>query len=122
MSLKQQLIQKAMTDAGQIIATIDANGGLIAECEALSELLKREGLDCSPTFCSSHPGHAVTWVQSSFGRPSAVRAAIEKAGLIIISDEIDPSSIYPNAIKIKLAGLTTHISIPKPAAELAKAA
>lgn len=123
MNLKQELINEVFLEASDKIRTIDANAGLIAEAEALSERLRahlptgcRTG---SPVACVTSRGIRA-WVQIDYVPRHEIIAAIAGAGLRIAGESEAPHD--QKATLIRLEGFDVPILDTNPRAELAKAA
>lgn len=123
MNLKQLLIKEAMKEAGQKIATIDANTGLIAECEALAAQLQETGLIDACATITVHDTQITARVSCYGDRVSDVLQAICNAGLTA-SEIAAPAYLenWPNSRSFRIAGFDAPVHIVNPIADLAQAA
>lgn len=123
MNLKQKLIKEAMQEAGQKIATIDRNSGLIAECEALATQLRLAGDVDAIAMITVHDDSVTARVSFYGHRVSDVLQAICNAGLTATETPIPDYLKHNTASRtFKIAGLDVPINISDPIAELAEAA
>lgn len=124
MNLKQRSIDEALLEAGKKIALIEANTGLLAEAESLSAALRATFTEAlyknngQPVVSCTYASIRV-WVQFSLIRRSAVVDAIERAGLKIAGETLEPA--YPGESTIHIEGLQVGVYIASPAEELAEA-